>query len=127
MVQAPPRDVIEAWVVYVRGGLTALHAYVADASTFVAHEAQYAIAAKGSSIMTYLLGAQHINNLVADGLNLTGDERPRGLLDGGLLKLRSLHTAHCTRMVLVRAGGVRGLHEPLRQGVRRSVGGPMRR
>ena len=86
MVQGPPRDVIEAWVVYLRGGRTALEGYVANPSTFVAQQAQYDIVAKGSSIQTYLLGAQHINDLVADGLNLTGDERPRSLLDGGFLK-----------------------------------------
>lgn len=85
-MQAPPRNVLQHWVVYVRNGLVALKDYMKDAAAFVANESAYTTLARGSSLQTYLLRVQAIHALLLAGLDVSEAEVSRHLVDPGFLK-----------------------------------------
>jgi hypothetical protein len=86
LVQAPPRDVVEKWVVYLRGGPSALNDFTKDPAAYVARRANYETVARGSSIQTYLNGVQHINGLVVSGLRLSAAECQHHIVDDAFLR-----------------------------------------
>ena len=85
-MQAPPRNVLQHWVVYVRGGLVALKDFMTDQAAYVANESQYTTLARGSSLQTYLLRVQAVHALVLAGLGLPPSECTPQLVDKGFLK-----------------------------------------